>query len=170
MLIKPGINNYAILKTPWNVNLCIIWSMKGVSECRFLKASLVKKTRLKFIESGFVENGKHARKLLDNALSVQTNDLKFDLAGSVFQKKVWRALLKIPFGETFSYKELSQIISQPKASRAVGQALNKNPVCLLLPCHRIIKSDGQVGGFAGGVLLKKRILLWEKSKKNANNK
>jgi len=79
-------------------------------------------------------------------------------AGTDFERKVWLALKEIPYGETRSYKWLSAHIGHPKASRAVGQALSKNPLPIVLPCHRIIESDGSLGGFSPGVSIKRRLL------------
>lgn len=70
--------------------------------------------------------------------------------GTDFQKSVWQALLKIPYGKTSSYKELANEIGKPKAMRAVGTAVGKNPFLIIVPCHRVIKSDGNLGGFAYG--------------------
>lgn len=78
-----------------------------------------------------------------------------------FEKKVYRASLDIPKGEVRSYKWLAIRAGSPKACRAVGNALNKNPYPILVPCHRVVRSDGSMGGFAGGVAAKKRLLLQE---------
>ena len=84
------------------------------------------------------------------------------LKGTDFQKKVWLALLKIPYGEVRSYKWLAGEIGAPRAARAVGNALNKNPLPLILPCHRIIASDGSIGGFGCGTDVKEKLLSIEK--------
>jgi methylated-DNA-[protein]-cysteine S-methyltransferase len=80
------------------------------------------------------------------------------LVGTAFQHKVWQALLTIKTGQTISYGELARRIKKPKAVRAVGTALGKNPVPVLLPCHRVIASNGSLGGFTGGLSLKKKLL------------
>jgi len=85
-------------------------------------------------------------------------DLPIDVAGTAFQEAVWRELRKIPLGETRSYAEIAAAIGQPKAVRAVGTANGDNHVAVLIPCHRVIRSDGTLGGYAGG-LDKKRLLL-----------
>jgi methylated-DNA-[protein]-cysteine S-methyltransferase len=77
-------------------------------------------------------------------------DLPLDLVGTPFQVKAWRALADIPYGETVSYGEQAERIGHPKAFRAVGSANGKNPVAIILPCHRVINSDGGLGGFGGG--------------------
>lgn len=81
--------------------------------------------------------------------------------GTVFQKKVWAALSEIPYGETITYGELARQIGNPKACRAVGMANNRNPIAVVIPCHRVIGADGSLTGYAGGLDLKRRLLLLE---------
>ena len=83
------------------------------------------------------------------------------LTGSEFEKKVWKAAAKVPFGKTSSYRKIAEICGRPQAYRAVGNAMGKNPVLLLVPCHRIIKSNGCPGGFSAGPDLKKKLLELE---------
>lgn len=84
--------------------------------------------------------------------------------GTDFQQSVWRALMDIPYGETRSYQEIAQTIGRPKAVRAVGQACKRNPIGLVVPCHRVIGKDGSMTGYSGKayVDLKQRILNFEK--------
>jgi methylated-DNA-[protein]-cysteine S-methyltransferase len=84
--------------------------------------------------------------------------LKFDFAGTEFQKQVWQALAAIPFGETRSYAEIAKEIGRPKAVRAVGAANGKNPISIIVPCHRVIGSNGKLTGFAGGLSTKEFLL------------
>jgi len=77
--------------------------------------------------------------------------------------KVWNALQNIPYGETISYGELAAIIGNPKASRAVGMANNRNPIPIIVPCHRVIGHDGSLTGYAGGLELKRLLLELEKN-------
>lgn len=86
-----------------------------------------------------------------------SRDSKF----SEFEKKVYRIVSKIPKGETRSYKWVARRISSPNACRAVGNALNKNPYPKAVPCHRVIRSDGSIGGYAKGVFAKRRLLASE---------
>jgi methylated-DNA-[protein]-cysteine S-methyltransferase len=81
-----------------------------------------------------------------------------DFRGTDFQKKVWQALLTIPFGETRSYGEIARQIGQPAASRAVGAANGRNPISIIAPCHRVIGSTGRLTGFAGGLAAKEHLL------------
>jgi methylated-DNA-[protein]-cysteine S-methyltransferase len=85
-------------------------------------------------------------------------DVPMEPQGTPFQKRVWKALSKIPFGKTASYKDVAVMIGNPKACRAVGTANGRNPLCIVVPCHRVISNDGSLGGYTGG-LSKKRYLL-----------
>jgi methylated-DNA-[protein]-cysteine S-methyltransferase len=93
-------------------------------------------------------------------------DLPIRLAGTDFQMKVWAALQEIPYGQTVSYKDLAQIIGHPRAYRAVGSANHHNPLPIIIPCHRVIKNGGLLGGYGGGVLMKEQLLQLEKNYKN----
>ena len=88
-------------------------------------------------------------------------DLPLDLRGTEFQRRVWAALQEIPFGERRSYRDIAEAIGRPKAVRAVGCANGSNPVSLVVPCHRVINSDGKLGGYGGGLTLKARLLAME---------
>ena len=88
-------------------------------------------------------------------------DCKLDLKGTLFQKKVWRALAKIPYGQTRSYREIAKGIGHPRAFRAVGNANGQKSIPLILPCHRVIESNGGLGGFGHGVNIKKKLLDFE---------
>ncbi|WP_236632066.1 methylated-DNA--[protein]-cysteine S-methyltransferase [Endozoicomonas montiporae] len=81
--------------------------------------------------------------------------------GTLFQKQVWQKLLEIPYGATVSYSELASSINNPKASRAVGAAVGKNPLLVFIPCHRVIGSSGALTGYAGGLEAKKWLLTLE---------
>jgi methylated-DNA-[protein]-cysteine S-methyltransferase len=91
----------------------------------------------------------------------QLFDVPLKLAGTSFQLRVWQELAKIPFGTTITYAELAQRVGLPKASRAVGNANGRNPISILVPCHRVIGSRGKLTGYAGGVAKKKWLLDWE---------
>lgn len=95
-----------------------------------------------------------------------TFSLPFKLTGTPFQLAVWKELQNIPYGQTTSYKEIAQKINKPKAYRAVGMANNKNPLPIIIPCHRIIGSNGKLIGYAGGLKLKNYLLELEKSHTN----
>lgn len=85
--------------------------------------------------------------------------------GTPFQRKVWSQLQKIPYGKTISYAELAKKIKNDKAVRAVGTANGKNPLCIVIPCHRVIASDGSLGGYSGGLSIKEYLLNLELGEK-----
>lgn len=87
-----------------------------------------------------------------------------DFKGTAFQKKVWRALLTIPFGETRSYGEIARQIGSPRAVRAVGAANGKNPISIIAPCHRVIGANGKLTGFAAGLEVKAQLLRIESAR------
>ena len=88
-------------------------------------------------------------------------DLPLDLRGPEFHLRCWRALLRIPYGQTASYAQLAAEVGSPLASRAVGQANHHNPVAIIVPCHRVIASDGSLAGFGGGLAAKEFLLNLE---------
>lgn len=93
----------------------------------------------------------------------QTFDLPLNPKGTDFQKRVWRALCDIPYGETRSYRQIAEAIGNPKAVRAVGMANNRNPITIVVPCHRVIGADGKLVGYGGGLEMKEFLLRLEKS-------
>ena len=96
-------------------------------------------------------------------------DLPISYAGTPFQERVWRELQNIPYGETRSYEDIAVQIGSPKAVRAVGQANNRNPILLIIPCHRVIHKNGDISGFACGIEAKKYLLDLEKDYFSQNN-
>ncbi|SFD23500.1 methylated-DNA--[protein]-cysteine S-methyltransferase [Clostridium uliginosum] len=130
-------------------------------------------TKLYFLNEGMEEEiiEKNETLLLKEAIK-QINEYldgkrtSFDLPlasdGTEFQKKVWNALKEIPCGETRSYGEIAKIIGNEKASRAVGMANNKNPILIIVPCHRVIGANGKLVGYAGGIGVKEYLLNLEK--------
>jgi methylated-DNA-[protein]-cysteine S-methyltransferase len=92
-------------------------------------------------------------------------DIPVRASGTVFQEKVWEQLRHIPYGETRSYGDIAKAAGNPKAARAVGHANNRNPVMILIPCHRVIGADGSLVGFGGGIAVKKYLLDLESQHK-----
>ena len=88
-------------------------------------------------------------------------DLPLRLQGTVFQTRVWRELTEIPYGQTWSYGQLAERIDKPSASRAVGLANGRNPISILVPCHRVIGADGSLTGYGGGIERKRWLLVHE---------
>jgi methylated-DNA-[protein]-cysteine S-methyltransferase len=112
------------------------------------------------VEKQLGEYFRGARKTFDIALAPEGTD---------FQKRVWTELLRIPYGETISYMELARRVGNPKSSRAVGGANGSNPIWLIVPCHRVIGSNGTLTGYAGGVGIKQALLELEGAKFKTDN-
>jgi methylated-DNA-[protein]-cysteine S-methyltransferase len=100
---------------------------------------------------------KELREYFENGRQAFTQKIDF-AKGTGFDRNVWLALKEVPYGETRTYKWLAEKLGNPAASRAVGQALSRNPIPILLPCHRIIESDGSIGGYSAGSDIKRRLL------------
>ena len=96
-------------------------------------------------------------------------DLPLKFGGTEFQARVWQELLKIPFSNTISYKELAERIGNAKACRAVGMANNKNPIPIIIPCHRVVGSNGNLTGYAGGLDIKKFLLDLEQTQEQISS-
>jgi methylated-DNA-[protein]-cysteine S-methyltransferase len=142
---------------------------RGVCMVDFLKSEKVFLSRLKERFPGKIIRDHQKNRNLLNELKkylkgeLQRFDCKLDLRGTSFQKRVWSALEKIPYGQTRSYKEIAQAIGHPKAFRAVGNANGQNSIPLIIPCHRVVESNGGLGGFGHGVKVKKQLLDFEKA-------
>ncbi|MBQ8510492.1 MAG: methylated-DNA--[Clostridia bacterium] len=91
----------------------------------------------------------------------RTFDLPYALHGTPFQMSVWRALCDIPYGETRSYADIARAVGNPKACRAVGMSNHRNPISIIVPCHRVIAADGSIGGYGGGLDMKEALLTLE---------
>ncbi len=89
-------------------------------------------------------------------------NLPVDIRATAFQRRVWQELQRIPFGKTRSYGDVARRIGKPKATRAVAQACSKNPVALVIPCHRVVREDGELGGYRWGVERKQALLERER--------
>lgn len=128
------------------------------------------------LQLGFVEEAgsadelpiilKEALKQLDEYFkgTRKTFDLKLNMQGTDFQQKVWQQLMEIPYGTTACYGDIAAAVGNAKASRAVGGANNKNKIAIVIPCHRIVGSDGSLTGYAGGLWRKEWLLNHEKGK------
>jgi O-6-methylguanine DNA methyltransferase len=102
-----------------------------------------------------------AQRWLDAICAEPARTLTVAPAGTDFQRRVWQALTRIPRGATCSYAEVARMIAAPGASRAVGGACGANPIAILIPCHRVLRGDGALGGYSGGLVWKRRLLAWE---------
>jgi AraC family transcriptional regulator, regulatory protein of adaptative response / methylated-DNA-[protein]-cysteine methyltransferase len=144
--------------------MLIAATSKGI--CRLTFDDSAESLRRLFPQADIVEDAGGLRDLVEGALSaieqpLAGRDLPIDVAGTAFQEAVWRELRNIPTGETRSYAQIAAAIGQPKAVRAVGTANGDNHVAVLIPCHRVIRSDGTLGGYAGGLDRKRKLLAAE---------
>lgn len=141
--------------------MLIAATSKGI--CRLTFDGGEESLRRNFPNATIVEDAGGLRDLVERTLEaidrpLAAPDLPIDVGGTAFQEAVWRELRKIPPGETRSYAEIAAAIGRPGAVRAVGSANGDNHVAVLIPCHRVIRSDGSLGGYAGGLDRKRRLL------------
>lgn len=162
--------NYSFAESPFG-NLIVASTPKGICHMAFEEDE---EKALQNLKDKF-PNASFQRKLdltQQNALFIFQNDwsnlgkIKLHLKGTHFQLKVWESLLKIPMGKLTSYGSLAEHIGKPNASRAIGTAIGNNPVAYLIPCHRVIQSTGNFGGYKWGNTRKTAIIGWEGVKTN----
>lgn len=164
--------NYSFAESPFG-NLIVASTPKGICYMAFEDDE---ETAFQNLKAKF-PNASFQRKLdlmQQNALFIFQNhwsklsEIKLHLKGTDFQLKVWESLLKIPMGKLSTYGNIADEIGNPKSSRAVGTAIGNNPVAFLIPCHRVIQSSGNIGGYMWGNTRKKAIIGWESAKINSN--
>ncbi|WP_319825558.1 bifunctional helix-turn-helix domain-containing protein/methylated-DNA--[protein]-cysteine S-methyltransferase [Thalassovita sp.] len=114
-------------------------------------------------KADFVEDSMALKPLVD-AVFDQKGETRLHMIGAPFQIKVWEALLRIPSGHVTTYSEIAQSIGSPKAVRAVGTAVGRNPVSWLIPCHRALRKSGELGGYHWGLPVKRALLAWESAR------
>jgi AraC family transcriptional regulator of adaptative response/methylated-DNA-[protein]-cysteine methyltransferase len=129
--------------------------------------NLVEALRERFSAAEFERNNAYFDKMMPAFLSYLTGqrpelDLPVDIGTTPFRLKVYEALKKIPYGKTCSYEEVAQAIGNPRAIRAVGSACANNPVALVIPCHRVVRKDGSLGGYRWGLKRKEKLLEMER--------
>ncbi len=160
--------NYCFAGSPFG-KIIVASAPKGVCHIAFeedeeqalinLQATFPKATYCQFID-----------KFQQDALYIFQQDwshldqIKLHLKGTPFQLEVWEALLKIPMGDLSTYGDIARVIGKPSASRAVGTAIGRNPVAFLIPCHRVIQSSGNLGGYMWGEARKSAVIDWEAAK------
>ena len=135
-------------------------SSKGLAGCYFSK----KKLKTSPPDNKAKKHLNSATKILTSYFKgkpINTSTLSLDLEGTPFQKRVWKELSKIRSGKTLSYGELARKVGSPRAARAVGSACGANPLLIINPCHRVLASNGELGGFAAGLPKKKQLLKHE---------
>lgn len=146
-----------ILVASTHKGICLIWFTESRSEA-------ITELSKRFPGSSIEEKAEDLHQavlqffLPDDSMWPKLNVL---VQGSPFQLKVWKALLQIPFGQLTNYKNIADQIEQPNASRAVGTAIGKNPIAFLIPCHRVVQTNGQLGGYMWGINRKSAIIKWE---------
>ena len=152
--------SYASLDTP--VGLLLLRANEdGLREITFLKAGRVlPKSDWQEDPRAFREPVRQLRAYFAGEL--EQFDIRLAPEGTEFQQRVWTELSKIPYGETVSYGELARRIGNPKASRAVGLANGSNPIPIIIPCHRVIGSNGKLTGYGGGLPVKEKLLALER--------
>jgi len=162
--------NYSFAESPFG-NIIVASTLKGVCYMAFNEDE---ELALENLQAVF-PNASFTRKLdmlQQNALFIfqsdwsKLNQIKLHLKGSAFQLKVWETLLKIPMGGVATYGSIARQIEHSNASRAVGSAIGHNPVAYLIPCHRVIQSSGEIGGYMWGSTRKSAILGWEAARTN----
>lgn len=160
---------YSFLDLPLLKRVFVASTIQGVCMVDFLTSE---KTFLKELERRFpgeiIRDDQKNREVLSQLGKYLRGELKrfncpLVFKGTPFQRRVWSELAKIPYGETRSYKEIAEAIGHPKAYRAVGNANGQNSIPLIIPCHRVIQSDGGLGGFGHGVEVKQQLLDFEKT-------
>lgn len=133
--------------------LWVVWDDSGIREVSFDQPVAVATAQRNDVE---------ASRLLSQFLQSPPLGIDvFSINGTAFQRRVWAALLDIPAGKVVTYRELAAAIGRPKAVRAVANAVGANPIAWLIPCHRVVRSDGGLGGYRWGVDRKRAILSWE---------
>lgn len=152
---------YGINKTPFGLVL-IAKTEKGLSDLQFLtkdKEYFIQKLFKKYPKAAFIEDKPLMQSYIEKIFyQKDLSEIKLHLIGTDFQLIVWQALLNIPKGSVVSYSDIAEFIKNPKATRAVGNAVGKNPLQYIIPCHRVIRNDGSIGGFAAGAEKKQLIL------------
>jgi AraC family transcriptional regulator of adaptative response/methylated-DNA-[protein]-cysteine methyltransferase len=155
---------YGFHPTPYGEGL-IATTAYGICRLTFVEGgrrATLARVKAEFSEATFVEDAARTAALMRQAFDPKRNGpLALDLTGTAFQRRVWSELLQIPRGATTTYGGLAARIGAPSASRAVGSAVGANPVCFVVPCHRVVRGDGTLGGYAWGPEMKAAMLADE---------
>lgn len=158
---------YAVTPSPVGLIL-VAWTSRGLCSVRIgdSHTAVVASLRSEFPNAGLKrasEVSPFAAAMLEHVTGERPEiDLPLDIRATAFQLRVWRALKQIPYGETRSYSEVAESIGAPRAARAVARACATNPVALAIPCHRVVRNDGSLGGYGFGVERKEVLLATEK--------
>lgn len=158
---------YAVTRSPVGMIL-VAWTSRGLCSVKIgdSKDAVAAALKTEFPNAGLKrapELSPFAAAMLEHVTGERPEiDLPLDIRATAFQLRVWRALKQIPYGETRSYSEVAEIIGAPRAARAVARACATNPVALAIPCHRVVRNDGSLGGYGFGVERKEVLLATEK--------
>ncbi len=161
--------SYGFAPTPFG-ECCLAFSEDGIYSLSFpeSKEGGIDDLTRRFPGSHFVLSNNKAAYLAKQIFTDGNKPVLFPI-GTEFQRSVWEALQTIPIGKTTTYAHISELIGRPKAVRAVGTAIGANPIAFLIPCHRVIKSDGGIGGFRWGLDCKMAMLEWENTRAKSFN-
>lgn len=161
---------YGIHPTPFG-DILLATTARGICWLSFVKKEgpeqEIQNLQKSWPEGELCENASETKKLANRVFAISYNgsskpqSFNLFLKGTNFQIKVWEALLKIPAGQVVSYEDVAAYIGKPKAVRAVANAVGRNPIPFIIPCHRVIRKIGEFGGYAGGTARKKALLGWE---------
>ncbi|MEG4379654.1 bifunctional helix-turn-helix domain-containing protein/methylated-DNA--[protein]-cysteine S-methyltransferase [Microcoleus sp. M2_C6] len=162
---------YGIHNTPFGTSL-IATTARGICNLYFLdttdEQTAAQRLRLGWKNAEIIRDEQTTQSLCDLIFNSETlseqKPLTLLVKGTNFQIQVWRALLQLPFGAIATYQSIAQMVARPTAARAVGNAIGKNPIGYLIPCHRVIRESGELGGYGWGVERKTVMLGWEASR------
>ncbi len=154
--------SFGFSKSPFG-ECCIVFSNDGICALTFPEnhESALYDIEQRFPETDFVQNDEKAA-FFSKLIFQKRERPTIHPIGTEFQQAVWNALQEIPIGDTTTYAKIADTINRPKAVRAVGTAIGANPIAFLIPCHRVIRTDGGLGGYRWGLEIKKMMLEWEK--------
>lgn len=164
--------SYSFAESPFG-NIIVASTQKGICHMAFLdnKNEAFAKLKERFPHANYnqiVDNAQQNALFIFQKDWTKLHQIKLHLNGTPFQLKVWETLLKVPMGSLATYGSIAKEIEKPKASRAIGTAIGKNPVAFLIPCHRVIQSTGNSGGYMWGSVRKSAMIGWEAAKNNSN--
>ena len=154
---------YAFIETPFGQAL-LAWTTKGIVNLTFTveKENELNELKKNWHQASFQEDAVNGKQHSENIFSASPKEITVVLSGTNFQLKVWEALIETMPSEMITYSDLAAKVGLPKAQRAVGSAVGKNKVAYLIPCHRVIKEDGDIGKYRWGEEKKKNMFVWEK--------
>jgi AraC family transcriptional regulator of adaptative response/methylated-DNA-[protein]-cysteine methyltransferase len=133
---------------------------KGQTRAEALADMTQRWPRARFVEAS-EKTAKLARQVFDPAAWSKDRPIRLVMIGTDFEVRVWETLLKIPMGRAVSYTDIARYLGQPTASRAVGSAVGRNPISFVVPCHRVLRGDGSLGGYHWGLTRKRALIGWE---------